>query len=285
MGNIGLELRPAGNSVFGPTFANNRPRKLYSRDRVSQFLPTRPAHMKISIIVPAFNEEKLLRDSLKSIRAAASQFDDREWAWELIVCDNNSTDKTPVIAHEEGAVVVFEPINQISRARNRGAAAAKGEWMLFIDADSHPSAQLLGEVAEQIETGRALAGGSTLRMDEGGLSLRCVNGLWNVISRVTRWAAGSFIWVEAGAFREIGGFSDELYASEELDLFARLKRLARRRRKRVIILTRHPMVTSARKVKLYTPGELLGILWKTVVGFGRPLKDKEACHMWYDGRR
>ncbi len=241
--------------------------------------------MKFSIIVPAFNEEKLLRESLQSIRSAARAFDDRKWDWELIVCDNNSTDRTPEIASESGAEVVFEPVNQISRARNRGAEAATGEWMLFVDADSHPSFELLNDVAAEVEKGRSLAGGSVIRMDEGGLSLRFVNGLWNLISRVTHWAAGSFIWVEADAFRAVGGFSRELYASEELDLFGRLKRLARERRKRVVILTAHPMETSARKVKLYSAGELLGILFKTLVGLGRPLKDKDACHMWYDGRR
>ena len=157
--------------------------------------------------------------------------------------------------------------------------------MLFVDADSHPCADLLDDVAKEIETGKALAGGSTLRMDDGGLSLKLINGLWNMISRVTRWAAGSFIFVKADAFREVGGFSDELFASEELDLFARLKRLARRRKKKVRILTRHPMVTSARKVELYSGRELLGILIRTVFELGRPLKDKEACHMWYDGRR
>ncbi len=241
--------------------------------------------MKFSIIVPAFNEEKLLRDSLRSIRAAARAFDERAWDWELIVCDNNSTDRTSEIAEDEGAQVVFEPVNQISRARNCGAAAAKGEWMLFVDADSHPTFELLDDVAVEVESERCLAGGSTVCMDEGGLALRMVNGLWNSISRVMRWAAGSFIWVEAEAFRAVEGFSHELFASEELDLFNRLKRLARERGKKVVILTSHPMETSARKVKLYSVGELLGILYKTVVGRGRPLKDKEACHMWYDGRR
>jgi len=241
--------------------------------------------MKFSIIVPAFNEEKLLRDSLRSIRAAARAFDERNWDWELIVCDNNSTDRTPEIAADEGAQVVFEPVNQISRARNCGAAAAKGDWMLFVDADSHPTFELLNDVAVEVEKGRCLAGGSTVCMDEGGLALRMVNGLWNLISRVMRWAAGSFIWVEAEAFRTVEGFSRELFASEELDLFGRLKGLARERGKKVVILTRHPMETSARKVKLYSVGELLGILFKTFVGRGRPLKDKAACHMWYDGRR
>ena len=51
--------------------------------------------------------------------------------------------------------MVFEPVNQIARARNTGAAAATGDWLVFIDADSHPSAELFAEVAEQIGGGAA----------------------------------------------------------------------------------------------------------------------------------
>ncbi len=81
--------------------------------------------MRISVVVPAFNEERLLGATLEAIRTAARAFDDRG-GWELIVCDNNSTDRTAGIARAAGARVVFEPHNQISRARNRGAAAASG---------------------------------------------------------------------------------------------------------------------------------------------------------------
>ena len=116
--------------------------------------------MKISIIVPAFNEEKLLRASLQSINASSSAFHARGWETELIVCDNNSTDRTAEIARAEGARVVFEPINQIARARNCGANAATGNWLLFIDADSQPSSELFADVADAIESGKYIAGGA-----------------------------------------------------------------------------------------------------------------------------
>ena len=82
--------------------------------------------VKISIVVPAFNEEKLLGDTLAQIKAVAGAFTNIGWDTELIVCDNHSTDRTAEIARAAGAKVVFEPINQISRARNAGAAAATG---------------------------------------------------------------------------------------------------------------------------------------------------------------
>jgi glycosyltransferase involved in cell wall biosynthesis len=207
------------------------------------------------------------------------------WETELVVCNNNSTDRTAELAREAGAKVVFEPLNQISRARNTGAAGATGEWLIFVDADSHPGAELFADVATAIQTGRCLAGGSTVRLDGSYPVASLVTRGWNLLSRIKKWAAGSFIFCEAAAFRETGGFSHELYASEELDLFERLKSMARQRGKVITILHQHPLVTSARKMHLYTPWEHLRFLGKTVLLWGRPLKSREECLTWYDGRR
>jgi glycosyltransferase involved in cell wall biosynthesis len=241
--------------------------------------------MRISLIIPAFNEEQLIGDTLHHIKAAASAFSQRKWETELIVCDNNSTDRTAEIARMAGAAVVFEPVNQIARARNRGAAAASGEWLVFVDADSHPDAGLFHDVAEQIQSDRCLAGGCTVKLEGNHRRANLVAGLWNVISRAFHWLAGSFIFCDATAFRRVGGFSNELFASEEIDLSKRLKKLARREGKRIVILHRHPIVTSARKIHLYTPREHITFLIRTVLAGGKTLTDREACHTWYDGRR
>lgn len=82
--------------------------------------------VKISVVVPAFNEEKLLAGSLQSIKAAAISFQKAGIDHELIVCDNNSSDRTAEIARKEGAAVIFEPHNQIAKARNTGASIATG---------------------------------------------------------------------------------------------------------------------------------------------------------------
>ena len=249
-----------------------------------------PAHtryvgrVKISVIVPAFNEEKLLGASLAGIQGAAHAFARLGWDFELIVCDNNSTDGTGGIARDAGARVVFEPFNQIGRARNTGAAAAAGDWLIFVDADSHPSAELFADVAEQIVSGRCLAGGATIRLDEARLTPRLIARLWNQASRTGRWLAGSFIFVEAAAFRGLGGFSQELFAGEELELSQRLKALARQTGRRIVILHRHPLVTSARKMRLYAPWDHVKLLVR-VTWNRRVLTQREACTLWYDGRR
>ena len=241
--------------------------------------------MKISVIVPAFNEEKLIADSLGSVQASLVAFARLGWETELIVCDNNSTDRTAELARAVGATVVFEPVNQIGRARNRGAEAATGDWLVFIDADSYPSAGLFGEVAAAIQTGRCLAGGCLVRLEGWRFPTHLVVRLWNGISRLTHWAAGSFIFCDASAFQRVGGFNRDLFVSEEIDLSKRLKKLARETGKEMVILRRHPLMTSDRKLRLYSVPEILRFTAHLAFHPKRTLKNRAACHPWYDGRR
>ena len=236
--------------------------------------------MKVSVVVPAFNEEALLTGSLAAIREAMGAFEDAE----LIVCDNNSTDRTAEIARMADAKVVFEPLNQIARARNTGAAAASGDWLLFVDADSYPTVELLEEARAAMASG-CLAGGATVAFESADRTIRLWIAAWNFLSRRARWAAGSFIFCEAAAFRRLGGFSQDLYAGEEIDLFRRLKRLAREQRREIVILHRNPLRTSDRKMHLYTKREHLTFILKTLLLGGRNLRSRESCYAWYDGRR
>jgi hypothetical protein len=78
----------------------------------------------------------------------------------------------------------------------------------------------------------------------------------------------------------MGGFSEALYAAEELDLSRRLKR-----RGRMVILHRHPLATSDRKVHLYGWREHLAFLARFLLTGARALRRREDCSIWYDGRR
>jgi glycosyltransferase involved in cell wall biosynthesis len=241
--------------------------------------------MKISVVIPAFNEEKLIGKSLRAIGDALGALHRLDWETEIIVCDNNSTDRTAELARVAGATVVFEPINQIGRARNCGAAAATGDWLLFVDADSFPSAELLSEVAKVIASGKAIGGGSTVRLNSSNLTARFFTRFWNVISRVLHWVAGSFIFCEAKAFRAVGGFNHEFFTGEELDLSKRLKRFARTQKKKVVIVSKYPLLTSDRKIHLYRRGELGRFFLKAFLRPSATMKDRAACSPWYDGRR
>ena len=239
--------------------------------------------MKLSIVVPAFNEERLIAGTLQCLKVGIEVFERRGGSGELIVCDNNSTDRTAELARAAGATVVFEPVNQIARARNAGARAASGDWLIFVDADSSPAPQLFADVLAVIESGNCTGGGCTITLPGAPLAVRAWVAAWNLTSRMMRWAAGSFVFCEAAAFRTIEGFSEELYAAEEIDFSRRLK--ARFPAREFIILHRHPLVTSGRKAELYSVREQLAFTWKMLTAGRRTLRSRDACSMWYDGRR
>ena len=240
---------------------------------------------RLSFVVPAFNEEKLIGACIGAIRRAAATLRDFNVTAETIVVDNNSSDRTAEIAAAAGARVVFEPVNQISRARNAGAGAAAGDWLIFVDADSEPSAGLVGDVAALIESGRYVGCGSTVRMDGLPRWARLVLRLQAAASVVFGWAAGSFIVCRADAFRAVGGFSEELFASEEIDFCKRLKRWGRNRGLRFRILRGHPLKTSARKLQLYSGREMFRQMLLLTLRPRRTARDRSALDMWYGGRR
>jgi len=151
-----------------------------------------------SVIIPAYNEEKWLPNTLTALREAMGSL---ILQGEVIVVDNNSTDRTPQIARENNARVMFEPVNQISRARNAGARVAKGRYFIFIDADTIVSSALLQTALDNLSGGRCCGGGSLVDFDKSLQPLaRKALDLWNWISLQFGWAAGCFIYCRGRMF-------------------------------------------------------------------------------------
>jgi glycosyltransferase involved in cell wall biosynthesis len=241
--------------------------------------------MHLSIVIPAFNEERLIERCLQSISASLAANVNPGFTSEIIAVDNNSTDSTAKLARQAGALVVFEPINQIGRARNAGAAQATGDWLLFLDADSLLSPGLLADILRAIEDGKSVGCGCTLRMQGLPWWATSILQLWMGASILFRWASGAMLVCRSDAFRDIGGFTQELYAAEEIRLSRQLKRWGRQRGLQFVILTEHPLETSARKVALYSAREIAGQILRVVFHPRRTLQDKKQLSVWYDGRR
>jgi len=242
--------------------------------------------MNLSIVIPAFNEEKLLSSCLEEIGSAGELLTRRGWDWEVIVCDNNSSDATAEIAASLGATVVAEPVNQIGRARNRGASVAKGEWLLFVDADSLVSPLLFEELMEAVGSGKVVGGGACLTVKEKNLGhLMIPLHIWNGVSRIFGYAAGSFLFCRRDIFEDLDGFSLQRYAGEELDLSRRLKRAGKKEGLAFRILRKGRLRTSARKLELYSTWEILSMFLKVIVRYKGTTGSRDACFLWYDGRR
>jgi glycosyltransferase involved in cell wall biosynthesis len=241
--------------------------------------------MHLSIVIPAFNEARLIQHTLQSVAASIGENHQNGFTSEIIVVDNNSTDNTAELAREAGARVVFEPINQIGRARNAGAAQANGEWLLFLDADSLLSAGLLADILRLIDSGKYVGCGSTLRMDGLPWWANLTLQLWTGTSVLCRWAAGALVVCRRDAFQAVGGFDQELYALDEIRLSKHLKQWGRERGLQFTILTSHPLETSSRKISLYSSGEIAAQIFRIFFLPKKTLQDKKHLSVWYDGRR
>lgn len=240
-------------------------------------MPTPPDY---SIIIPAFNEATELPATLNAIRRAMAE---QSLTGECIVVDNNSTDATSAVARQAGAdQVVFEPINQIARARNAGVTASRGRHLIFVDADTRIDVALLSEALRLLEAGNHVAGGSVIEFEgEIGPIGRTSIAVWERISKLTRTAAGSFLFCRRDAFEAIGGFDQKLYASEEVRLSRLLRKWGRERELCFEIINSSPARTSARKLQWYSGPKMLGwIFFMMLVPIA--VRSRKLCGFWYE---
>ncbi len=232
-----------------------------------------------SIIIPAYNEAQQLHATLKAIGHAMSV---ENTDGECIVVDNNSTDQTAAVASEYDFVkVVFEPINQIARARNAGVHASHGRFLIFVDADTRIDPPLLLESLQRLRSGSVVGGGAIIRF-EGPISFigRCGIGLWERISTLTRIAAGSYLFCRRDAFDAIGGFDEKLYASEEVRLSRQLKQWGKAQNMGFEILSHAPARTSARKLQWYSGPQILAWVALMIV-MPLAVRSRKLCGFWY----
>lgn len=242
---------------------------------VDDLAPTQ-ARPVYSVIVPAYNEAAFLPLTLQSIFVAMREL---AVAGEVIVVDNNSTDDTADIARSLGARVVFEPVNQISRARNAGASAAQGKFFVFVDADTEITAQVLARALDQLSDAAVCGGGAHVVMNHPHWLPARALAAWNLFSRITRLAAGCFLFCRRDAFEACGGFSEEVYASEEIWLSMALARWGRRQGLEFVIL-RESVTTSARKIDWLSTGAIARQVLIFVL-FPLAVRSKRFCSAWY----
>ena len=241
--------------------------------------------MHLSVVIPAYNEARLIERTLQSVATSIASNQQAEFTSEIIVVNNNSTDNTAELARQSGARVVFEPINQIGRARNAGAAQATGDWLLFLDADSLLSPGLLADILKLIASEKYVGCGSTLRMEGLPWWANMTLLFWTTVSVLCHWAAGALVVCRRDAFQDVGGFDQELYALDEIRLSKQLKQWGRQRGLQFTILTGHPLDTSSRKVSLYSSREIAAQIFRIFFLPKRTLQDKKHLSIWYDGRR
>jgi len=200
-------------------------------------------HMKVSVVIPALNEEKYIGYAFEGLKRQS--FKD----FEVIVADAGSIDKTREIARKNGAKVVIERRKGIARGRNAGAKVAKGDILIFLDADTKPSPRLIESYVKHLKGSVVAATGPILPLEKTKRSITWGYKFVSIlfvklaikIGRPT--IVGSNFAVRRSIFEKVGGFDSNLMTYEDWDLSKRLKKYGK-----IIYIDDAVVYTSARRI-------------------------------------
>jgi glycosyltransferase involved in cell wall biosynthesis len=237
---------------------------------------------RLSFIVPAYNEEKLLPTTLSNLQQLKTFLTD--YNVRIVVVDNNSTDNTSQLAKDLGANVLFEPINSIAKARNCGAKyCSDDDYLIFVDADTIVPLALVESALKNLDTLKASCGGALIEFNsEGKKPSKIFTQSWTLIAKLTNLTAGAFIYCTVEAYKNAGGFNEKLYAGEDVFFSREVKKWARRNRKPPVrLIAAPPIITSSRKFQWYSNWSILWIFIKISL-CPWMIRKKDSMKFWYD---
>jgi len=200
---------------------------------------------RFSLVIPAYNEERLLPRLLDSVGAARRAYGEAD-AIEVIVADNQSTDHTAQIAAMHSCRVVAVEKRVIAAARNGGAQAARGEIVCFLDADSQLHPQTFIEIDKALATGRCIGGASGVRMERWSLGIAVTYALIVPFVWLMRMDTG-VVFCRKADFDAVGGYDESRPVAEDVAFLWALRRLGRTRGQRLMRTTRAKALGSTRK--------------------------------------
>lgn len=194
----------------------------------------------ISIIIPTLNEEVEIERTLQYLKECKENC---ELDIEVIVSDGGSTDKTTLIAKKYADhVLVHEGLKRqtIAHGKNQGAKEAKGEYILFIDADVHipDTCNDLQKLIAEFVKDQSLVGLTAflmVRPEDSTFADKVIFGAMNYFSLFVNnvlqsgGAPGEFQMIRVDAFKKVGGFRDDLPVGEDWDLCRRLVKIGKTR--------------------------------------------------------
>ena len=148
----------------------------------------------LSIILPAKNEAEGLRGTLPALKLAYPEA-------EIIVVDDGSSDATAQIAAEHGARVLSSPYSMGNGAAiKRGARAASGDILVFMDADGQHGAEHVRALLDRLEQGYDMVVGARDRSGQANFHRGLANGFYN---RLASWMTGHRILDLTSGFRAV----------------------------------------------------------------------------------
>jgi glycosyltransferase involved in cell wall biosynthesis len=210
--------------------------------------------MKISIIVPAYNEENYLPATLEKIGAALENYNGDS---ETIVVDNESADKTAQIARDFGTKVFTEITHNISKVRNTGANNASGDVLIFIDADTIVPVELFRIIADAMTNEQCFGGAAAVDYDRFERKwMRWYLLGWKFWGTIFDMKQGATQFCRKTIFEEIGGYDENIYMGEDVMFYWRLSKFTKQHDGYLFFIENPKVTTSARRFDKMS-------LWKT----------------------
>jgi len=199
--------------------------------------------MMLSVVVPAYNEEKYLPKSLAALKDTL-----RSMPHEIIVVDNESTDATRDVLANFGVRIVNESVHNIARVRNTGAEAADGEVIVFIDADTVVRPGVFEKIRESMSNDKCVGGSVKVEYERARRAwVRFFMLSWLFWARFTKMRQGALQFCRRDVFQELGGYDDTIYVGEDIEFHWRLDKLARERGGFTAFIETPMVLTSSRR--------------------------------------
>jgi glycosyltransferase involved in cell wall biosynthesis len=239
-----------------------------------------------SLIIPAYNEENYLPRLLDSVDQARARYRGGADRIEVIVADNGSSDATAELAHSRACKVAREQKRIIAAVRNAGARLAQGQWLAFIDADSEIHPETFNTVEQALSDEKIIGGATGIKMERMSLGI-AVNFIYMLpMIWLTRMDSG-VVFCRRTDFEAVQGYNEQRLFAEDVDFLLKLKQLAKKRKQRLIRLTKVKAVTSARKFDRFGDWHYPGLMLRGVFHMlfpGYAMK-KFTQKYWYDESR
>ena len=179
--------------------------------------------MKISVVIPTLNEGKYIETTLFHLK--------RLKPYEIIVADSHSTDDTAKIAKKYGARIVYAKRGAASFGRNAGGHAAKGDIIVFIDADSIVFPNLFDTIKKDFKSREVVGWTCTIYGFTPSWKEQIIYNMSNnLVDFLTTYvkkphAPGIIIAVRKQAFEKVNGFDEKLHVMEDHDFAMRVGKL------------------------------------------------------------
>lgn len=238
---------------------------------------------RYSLIIPAYNEERLLGRLLDSVDAARATYG-RGDAVELIVADNASTDRTAVIAATRGCRVIAVEKRVIAAARNAGARAARGEFLAFVDADAQVHPDTFVEIDRALADPRVVAGATGARLERWSIGIAFTYAMIVPIVFVTGMDTG-VTFCRKEDFEAIGGYDESRLVAEDVAFLWALRRLGQTRGQRLARATRAKIVASTRKFDEFGDWHFFSVAIEALRHLMRRDLTRFTASYWYKPNR